>query len=343
MQVKKGRITIVTSISLVFLVVLFIFGSLSNGVSEELVKLKVAYLPYISYSPIFIALEEGYFREQGLEIELVTFRGSGLSIPALASGNLDVSADSTGANLFAAVARGLKIKIVADKGHLDGRCNYGAIMVRKKLYESGEVRSIEQLKGRKVALQPIPVWGYVYEKILNEGNLTLEDIEIVRMPGTSKADAFETGAIDAASVGEPLITQLETLRYAVILASYRQVAPNYQIGSIIFGVNLIDKDQELGKKFMIAYLKGIRQFNKGKTERNIEILQKQTGLDPDIIRKICLPSFHSDGRVNTESIIAVQDWVYDKGFIDSKVPMNQLIDMSFAEYANRVLEKAEGN
>lgn len=343
MKVDRRKITIIGAISIVFLVVLFICSSSSNGISEELVKLKVAYLPYISYSPVFIALEEGYFREQGLEIELVKFRGSGLSIPALASGSLDVSADSTGASLFAAVARGLKIKIVADKGHLAGRCNYGAIMVRKELYESGEVKKIEQLKGRKVALQPIPVWGYVYEKILNEGNITLEDIEIVRMPGSSKVEAFETGAIDAASAGEPLITQLETLGYAVTLAAYRQVVPNYQIGSIVFGVNLIEKDQELGKRFMIAYLKGIRQFNKGKTERNIEILQKQTGLDPDIIRKICLPSFHSDGHVNTESILAVQDWAYDKGFIDSKVPVDQLIDMSFAEYANRVLEKAEGN
>ena len=343
MQIYKGKITIIQVISFIFLVVLFIFSSLSNGISEELVKLKVAYLPYISYSPVFIALEEGYFREQGLEIELVKFRGSGLSIPALASGSLDVSADSTGANLFAAVARGLKIKIVADKGHLDGRCNYGAIMVRKELYESGEVRKIEQLKGRKVALQPIPVWGYVYEKILNEGNLTLEDIEIVRMPGSSKAEAFQTGAIDAASAGEPLITQLETLGYAVTLAAYRQVVPNYQIGSIVFGVNLIDKDQEIGKKFMIAYLKGIRQFNEGKTERNIEILQKQTGLDPDIIRKICFPAFYPDGHVHTESILAVQDWVSEKGFIDSKVTLDQLVDMSFVEYANRMLEGTEGN
>ncbi len=341
MQDSKRKITTMRVIFFIFLVALFIFSSMNNGISEEITTLKVAFLPYISYSPVYIALEEGYFREQGLDIELVKFKGSGLSIPALASGGLDVSADSTGANLFAAVARGLKIKIVADKGHLDGRCKYAAIMVRKDLYESGEVTKIEQLKGRKVALQPIPVWGYVYEKILNKGNLTLDDIEIVRMPGSSKPEALKTGAIDAVSAGEPLITQLETLGYAVTLATYEEVVPDYQVGSIIFGVNLIEKDQELGKNFMIAYLKGIRQFNQGKTERNIEILQKQTGLGEDVIMKICLPSFHPDGHVNTESILAVQDWVYEKGFIDSKVTADQLVDMSFAEYANRILEGME--
>jgi NitT/TauT family transport system substrate-binding protein len=328
---------------LIAILVIFIFCGVDQVTGEEPVTLKISLLPYISYAPIFIALEEGYFAEQGLKLEFVEFKQSGLSIPALARGDLAVSTDSVGSNLFSAIARGLEIKVVADKGHFGDRCTSSAILVRKDLYDSGELTTIEQLNGRKVALSLVPVWGYVYEKILSKGNLTLDDIEVVKVPSAARITALETGAIDAAGATEPQLSQIESLSIAVAIAEYQDFVPNYQASTIIYGPNLLEKKPELGRKFMIAYLKGVRQYNKGKTERNLEIIQKHTGLDANILKKICLISFHSDGHVNTESIIAVQDWAYDKGYIDSKIALDQLIDMSFAEYANRVLERTESD
>ena len=61
----------------------------------------------------------------------------------------------------------------------------------------------------------------------------------------------------------------------------------------------------------------------------------------DILNKICFINFHPDGHLNTESIISIQNWAYKKGYIDSKVTLDQLIDMSFAEYASSVLDNME--
>ena len=337
---RKPELLRLLSISLAFF---FILGTISHGIAKEPVPLKVSLLPYISYAPIFIALEEGYFAEQELKVELIRFRGGGQTIPVLARGDLDVGSDITGSNLFSAIARGLKLKIVADKGHLDAGCNYHAMMVRKDLYDNGKVRNVEQLRGRKIALESIPSMGYVYEKMLSKGNLTLNDIEIVRMPIPARVEALATGAIDAASAAEPMVTQLKTLRYAVTLAKFEDSVPNYQLASILFGPNLIERNPNLGRRFMIAYLKGVRQYNKGKTDRNIEIFQKYTMLDTNILKKICLPSIYTDGHVNRKSIFTCQDWAYKKGFIDTKVTEDQLIDMSFAVYANMILERTERN
>ncbi len=322
----------------IFLALLFTFSNLIEVGAEDPVNIKISALPYLSYAPIFIAYEEGYFAEQGLNLEFVKFRQSGLSMPALARGDIDVSTDSIGSSLFSAVSRGLKIKVVADKGYLSDRCSSSAIMVRKDLYDSGELKTVNQLKGRKVALGLVPVWGYVYETILSSGNLTLDDIEIVKMPTAARIMALETGAIDAAGFTEPMLTKAETLGIAVKLADYQDFVPNYQVSTIIYGPNLLEKKPELGRKFMVAYLKGVRQFNKGKTERNIEILQKHTRLDADILKKLCFVSFHRDGQINMDTIRVVQDWAYKRGYIDKKVPVNQLVDMSFAEYADKILE-----
>ncbi len=336
-----GRESVLKIFFGLFLIATFLFVKMNQSIAEELVTLKISLQPYISQAPVFIALEEGYFREQGLDIEFVEIKGSEQSVPALARGYLDVGTHATGSSLFAAVSKGLKIKVVGDKVHLEKGINYFSIIARKDLYDSGKLTTIEQLRGKKVALLPIPVWGYVYEEILRAGNLTLDDIEIVRIPSSARIEAFKTGAIDAASMVEPLLTQLETLEYAVRLVNVENFFPNYQVASVIFGPNLTEKNPEAGKKFMIAYLKGVRQYNKGKTERNLKIFQKYTGLDMDILQRMNLPAISSYGYVNTESILACQDWVYEKGFIDSKVTADQLVDMSFAEYANRVLESME--
>ncbi len=324
----------------IVLVILQVVSSPIQGMAQNSATLKISALPYLSYAPIFIALEEGYFAEQGLELELVKFNRVGQSLPALALGDIDISADSVGSNLFSAVSRGLKLKIVADKGHLGGECCYAAILVRKDLYDSGELRTISQLKGKKIALAPIPSWGYVYDTILRRGNLTLDDIEIAKLPIPATVAALESGAIDASSAAEPLITQLETSGIAVRLAEYRNYVPGYQVSTIIYGPNLLEKNHELGNKFMVAYLKGVRQFNKGKTGRNLEILQKHTRLEADILKDICLVSFYDDGHVDVDTIRVVQDWAYKRGYIDEKIPVSQLVDTSFAEYANSVLEKA---
>ena len=106
----------------IVLVILLILSSPIPGVAQNPVTLKISALPYLSYAPIFIALEEGYFAEQGLALELVKFNRVGQSMPALARGDLDISADSVGSNFFSAVSRGLKLKVVADKGHLGEDC-----------------------------------------------------------------------------------------------------------------------------------------------------------------------------------------------------------------------------
>jgi len=324
-----------------FPMILFGLFSPVRGTAENPVTLKVSALPYLSYAPIFIADEEGFFAEQGLSLHIVKFSQSGQSIPALARGDLDVSADSIGSSLFSAVSRGMRLKIVADKGHLSDECSFGAIMVRKDLYDSGEITTIDRLKGRRVALELIPNFGYVYETILRKSNLTLDDIEIVEMAGPSKVAALKSGAIEAASAGDPLITQLEAAGIAVKLADYQDFVPGFHTSTIIFGPNLLEKNPELGRRFMTAYLKGVRQYNRGKTGRNLEILQKHTGLDLEILKKACFVSFYPDGHVNTDTIRAVQDWAYERNYIDRKIPVSQMVDMSFAEYANKSLGDAE--
>jgi ABC-type nitrate/sulfonate/bicarbonate transport system substrate-binding protein len=89
-------------------------GALPPPSAPETVHLGV--LGSVSDAGIFVALERGYFREQGIELELSTFDSAARMVAPLGARQLDVGAGSHSAGLLNAVARGIPLKLVADKG-----------------------------------------------------------------------------------------------------------------------------------------------------------------------------------------------------------------------------------
>jgi hypothetical protein len=92
------------------LLVVFLPACSGSGVAQptpEPVKVKVLSMPYITFAPFFIAQDEGYFAEQGLEVEFVQFDGLSTAIPALAQGEIDVVSGHIRASIFSAITGGV--------------------------------------------------------------------------------------------------------------------------------------------------------------------------------------------------------------------------------------------
>src|SRR5207302_9954302 len=105
-----------------------------------------------SDAPIYIADRKGFFRAEGLDVKVTNFRSASDMVAPLGAGQLDAGAGSAGAALYNAVARAIRIKIVADKA--SSPPGYGAtkILVRKDLVESGRYKEPRDLKGMKFAM-----------------------------------------------------------------------------------------------------------------------------------------------------------------------------------------------
>src|ERR1700759_3227311 len=105
-----------------------------------------------SDAPLFIADAMGYYAEQGLKVKFVRFDSAAKSIPSVGSGEVDVGSGASSAGLYNAAARGIGIKIVADKARNAKGYGFQAIMARTDLIDSGKVKSIKDLKGFKFAI-----------------------------------------------------------------------------------------------------------------------------------------------------------------------------------------------
>ncbi|HSQ93875.1 MAG TPA: hypothetical protein VLL74_06250, partial [Methanoregula sp.] len=172
-------------------------------------------------------------------------------------------------------------------------------------------------------------------------NLTETDIQFDDMPRSAIIIAFENRAVDAAFLMEPYLTQALKSNNSVMFLTGYDLTPNFS-SPLMYGPAFTDTNPELGRRFMVAYLEGVRQYNQGKTERNLQILSKYTQLDQDALNETCWVTVAENGEFPVQPVKEYIDWMYATKKISRTVDTDQLIDMSYARYASSVLGNSTG-
>lgn len=313
-------------------------GAATADAPASLRPVKLINLPFMTFAPFYIAQDEGYFTEQGLEVEFINMTQQKEIIPALVSGQVDVASGLVTAGLFNTIAKGADLAIVADKGYIDpaGCPNYAAI-IRKGLAEqaAGDPAALAGLK----TTAPVGGWlDYFFDRLVNEAGLSATDFEHVDLPSPAQLEGLNQGAIDISVNNEPWITLFQEAGHPMLLKPVTAVLPNSQSAVLLYGPNFLHDDPAAGERFMTAYLKAVRQYNEGKTDRNVEILANALNLDPELLRRMCWPTLRNDGAVNVESELDFQQWAVDTGLVEQPVSTDKLWNPAFTEYAVGVLD-----
>jgi NitT/TauT family transport system substrate-binding protein len=330
------------NLTALLMTLLLVFVMLFPGCKStptELIHLKVGLLPFMSASPFYLAYEAGYFTKQGIDVEFVKFTSAAQLPPLLAQGQLDVYGASMTPALINGVAQGLDIKIVAGREYNAGDGVSSALVVRKDLYDSGELNTVAKLKGRKIAILSVgSISHFTLSKILATANLTLKDVQIATETSSSALAAFENHALEASTMGPPELQRGVSLGYTVILDSLNRIMPGFQSGFVVYGPNLLEKNPEAGKKFMVAYLQGVQLYNMGKTARNMEVIGKYLAMDQAALNEAYWTPIYADGRIITADVLEWQNFYKENNLVDKAVGIGDMTNTTFLEYAVKIVK-----
>lgn len=308
------------------------------------VTLKVGTSEYMTFAPFYIAESAGLFAEQGLKIEFVQFTVTREATAALEQGQLDVLGGNASPSFLNTIGRGAKMKLVADKGYIaSSGCTDSAILVRKALMESKAFDDPAKIRGMKASMNTVDLSGFFIEKALSKQGLTLNDIQggPTQLPEAVVTEGFAKGTLDITWSDEPMTTRVLESGNAAVWITGQALVPDYPRASVIYGPNLLEKNIDAGKRFMVAYLKAVRQYNEGKTDRNIELIAKVTKLDKEFLKRVCWPAIRPDGQTKTAQLFDFQAWAVKQKLIDNPVPDEKTLwDPSFIEYANKMIGAA---
>jgi NitT/TauT family transport system substrate-binding protein len=289
----------------------------------------------------FVALDQGFFAEQGIDLDLPRFDSAGNMIGPLGAGQIDAGSGAIGAGLWNAVARGVDVKVVADGGHVEPGFPQQELVVRKSLLDTGRVSSAADIKGLTVGMS---VRGtsveYAIVKMLEKNGLTMADINPVEMPPTEFAVAMMNGKVDAAFAIQPSLTTLLSQEIAAHLMYDWEATPDNQSLALLYSPQFAASD--LAVPFMVAYLKGIRLYDDAFQKRLPEAREKafdavvKYGAVKDRAIYESYTSFFlidPDGKLRMPSLQDQQAFFLSTGVQSTRLDFSKIVDTRFAEQA----------
>ena len=113
------------------------------------------------------------------------------------------------------------------------------------------------------------------------------------------------------------------------------ILPDYQYSFVYFGSKLLDAPEDVGGRFLAAYLRGAREFAQGRTPRFLDEFAKSGGIDPNELRQQCRTSFTLDGAIREDAVRYYTNWAVRRGYCAAPIPVEQLVDTRFLNYAHR--------
>jgi NitT/TauT family transport system substrate-binding protein len=168
---------------------------------------------WIGYGPLYVAAANGYYRKYGWDVKLVTFSDNSLMTGALEGGELGAST-LTYDQVISAVSKGWKLKVVMP---VDYSAGGDAILA------TTGIRTIRDLKGRRVAFQPSSPSDFLLGYALAQAGLSQSDIRAINATPEGVVAIMASGSVDAGVTYEPSVSMIRKLgggnQFHVLLSS----------------------------------------------------------------------------------------------------------------------------
>jgi NitT/TauT family transport system substrate-binding protein len=300
---------------------------------------KLGTLKLVNGAPIYIALEKGFFDDEGIKIDVQWFTAAAPVTVAVASGAVDVGATGVTAALFNSIEQGSKMYLVADRGAEKTGFPLNAVVVNKAAYQQG-VKSLKDLKGKKVGITTLgSTYHYQIGRLLEQEGMELSDVELVPLKTTQLVvDAVRQGTVTAAIVSPPFGADAEVDGWGRRLFWCGDKLP-YQVTAVFYSEQM-RKNRDLAVRFMRAYLKGVRYYadaalgkQHGKNyDEVINIVAKYTDEQPRVIKQSLL-YIDRDGEPDIDDLMAQQKWYLKNQMITKILQPSEFVDLSFARAA----------
>jgi NitT/TauT family transport system substrate-binding protein len=312
-----------------------------SGAPAYAESIKVGLSKLLSYPAVPIAIDRGYFKEQGIDAEMVFFDSAQPVAVAVASGGVDFGVSGLSAAFYTLAGQG-QLRMIAASGYEQPGFYNIVLLGSLKAFDAG-LKSPKDLPGHAVAVTQLGTslqlnLGRIAEKF----GVDLKTIEIKALQSNSNVVSSLTGGtIDAgiipATPALPLIAKNEVK----VLSWVGDDVPGNTGSAAFTGTKTANDRGELVKRFLVAYRKGMKDFHDAFTDANgkrkdgpnapamLEFLAKFTGMTPETIDK-ATPYVDPQGRIDMTDIRSQVAWYTAQGQIRGEVKADVLVDARYA-------------
>jgi NitT/TauT family transport system substrate-binding protein len=310
-------------------------------------KLVVAVNKLSAGSPLYIARAKGFFAEENLDVSLLHSTSAQTIGLAVTSGDAGIGMTALTAGIYTIAGRG-GMKIVA--GGYEEKPGFKglAILVNSAVYERG-VRKPSDLRGLKLGTsQTGSPQEHQFARVAKKHGFSYSDLNVTALQTLPNiVSSIRGGQIDATALPATLALQVEKSGAAKIIAWMADEVPG-QIGGIFANTNTMNQNPDLVVRFLRAYLKGIRYYDRAFQQKAADgSVAKGDNYDetlkiiadyleePAPVVEAGLPYFNPEAPLTIPDLAEQIDVWKSLKLIDASITAEKVVDPKFLAAAKR--------
>jgi NitT/TauT family transport system substrate-binding protein len=324
MRTKKSGMNYLVPILISGLMLMFIFavGCTPNNAGDAKAKgsnqLRIGSLPIEDNLPILVALQNGYFAAENLDVQLIPFQSPVESQSAFQSGELDgMVTDMLIAALLRSSGEDLRItSLTLGATPAEGRF---AIVASPQ----SNIFSPSDLKGKSIGISTNSIIEYVTDGLLEEAGLKPSDVEKIVTPKIPvRIEMLLSNQIDAITVPDPHVSYV-VAEGAKVIAEDTQ-GENLTQAVLIMTNKTLDTKKESMVRFYKAYTQAVEDINSAPEEYR-ELLLKNVNIPPKIADTYQVQHYSKPQLPAEKEVNKVLTWLKNKNLLKNEVTYEGLI------------------
>ena len=306
-------------VTVVLLLSLLATGALAAG----LPKLRVGYVPEPAHGLYFVARDKGYFKEEGVDVELFQFGSASEGVAAVKAGKLDVGTFGTTAPLLF-ISKGSDFTFIGGM-----MINGQAIITRPERLAELSGKDLKVYKGKKIGLVKLSTGDVVFKGALKKAGIDYKkDVTFVEFgSAASVVEAVKKGAVDAGLVWPPHFSLAEKNSGLKVAHYVSEFYPNYTCCRIFAYTDKVKADPETYRKFLAALIRAYK-FYRTNEDETVGIYTKNLKIDEDIVRNETYVKRVAESNPDPlrKGILEFWQHILDAGYIPQDYPIDQHIN-----------------
>ena len=292
-------------------------GDIAAG---ETTQVKVGAIPIVDVAPLHLGVAKGFFKEQGLDVQVISTTGGAVAVPGVVSGQFDFAFGNV-VSLIVAKSQGLELIAVAPGNSSTGiqGKDFGGVVVPK----GSSINDAAGLAGKTVAVNNFKNVGdtTVRASIRKAGGDSTK-VNFVELPFPEMPAAIANKRVDAAWIVEPFFTIAQEQGAKVIASNFVDAAPNMTISTYFTSQQTIIEKPGLAERFAAGIKKSL-QYAQDHPDEARQALLTYTQITPEVAERLTLPAWPQD--INKESVQTIADLMQQDGLVPEKVDVAAIL------------------
>lgn len=270
--------------------------------TSALPVVRVAYMPDMhGAAPLVIAQKEGFFKKQGIDVQLVKFTSGPPEIDAMAAGQINMAYIGPGAIFLAAEG---KADIVA----VDS-LNLGDMILASP--KSG-IKNIADLKGHTIGVPEGTSGQMIFDLALKKAGLKTSEVKVVNMDVSSEVSAFVAGHVDAVATWNPYSAEIQQqVPGAKVLATDKTFMPEYTFPQVWTASPSFEKSHSAEVQKFVNALAEANDWRKNHLQQAVSMTAAFTGAPADSLKaQVGTTEWLSSSQIKTDMANGTADkWI----------------------------------